>query len=80
MTGTIGWIEGLGSHIPKQGLEMADEPEVLTKTEARGGVTPHIVRYVLIISTILAVIAMVWVFAAAPDATQPDTAASMSTR
>ena len=59
---------------------MAEEPEVLTKTEARGGVTPHIVRYVLIISTILAVLAMVWVFKAAPEATQPDTATSSSAR
>ena len=49
---------------------MADEPEVLTKTEARGGVTPHIVRYVLIFSTLLAVAAMVWVFALAPKGTQ----------
>jgi predicted secreted protein len=49
---------------------MAEEPEVLTTTEARAGVTPHIVRYVLIISVILAVVAMVWVFATAPDATR----------
>ena len=49
---------------------MADEPEVLTKTEARGGVTPHIVRYVLIFSTLLAVAAMVWVFAVSPKGTQ----------
>ena len=49
---------------------MAEEPEIVTTTEARGGVTPHIVRYVLIISTILAVAAMVWVFALAPKGTQ----------
>ena len=49
---------------------MADEPEVLTKTEARGGVTPHIVRYVLIISTLLAVAAMIWVFVMSPKGTQ----------
>lgn len=49
---------------------MADEPEVLTKTEARGGVTPHIVRYVLIISTLLAVAAMIWVFVLSPKGTQ----------
>ncbi len=57
---------------------MADEPEVLTKTEARGGVTPHIVRYVLIISTILAVVAMVWVFVVAPKATQQGATTSAS--
>ena len=49
---------------------MADEPEVLTKTEARGGVTLHIVRYVLIISTLLAVAAMIWVFVLSPKGTQ----------
>jgi hypothetical protein len=49
---------------------MADEPEVLTTTEARSGVTPHIVRYVLIISTLLAVAAMVWVFVLSPKGTQ----------
>ena len=49
---------------------MAEEPEVLTTTEARGGVTPHIVRYVLIISVALAIGAMVWVFALAPKGTQ----------
>ncbi|MFZ4689943.1 MAG: hypothetical protein ACOYLS_11945 [Polymorphobacter sp.] len=49
---------------------MADEPEVLTTTEARAGVTPHIVRYVLMISLALAVAAMAWVFIVAPSATQ----------
>lgn len=49
---------------------MADEPEVLTTTDARSGVTPHIVRYVLIASLVLAVAAMVWVFVVAPKGTQ----------
>ncbi len=49
---------------------MPEEPEVLTTTEARGGVTPHIVRYVLIISLVLAVGAMVWTSSWAPEATQ----------
>ena len=49
---------------------MPEEPEVLTTTEARGGVTPHIVRYVLIISLILAVVAMAWTYLAAPKGTQ----------
>ena len=49
---------------------MADEPEVLTTTEARAGVTPHIVRYVLMISLALAVAAMAWVYLGAPTATQ----------
>lgn len=42
-----------------------DEVE-LTPTEARGGSTPHIVRYVLGISLVLAIIAMtlVWVIPA----------------
>ncbi len=49
---------------------MADKPEILTTTEARAGVTPHVVRYVLIASVILAVAAMVFVYARAPVATQ----------
>lgn len=36
---------------------MAEEQVHLTKTEARAGVTPHIVRYVLAISLLLVVIA-----------------------
>ncbi len=43
-----------------------DEIEVTT-TEARGGSTPHIVRYVLIISLVLAVVGLsiVWMTGAA---------------
>lgn len=49
---------------------MAEEPEVLTTTEARGGVGTNVVRYVLIASLVLAVVAMVWTYTAAPTATQ----------
>jgi len=49
---------------------MAEDPKVLTTTEARGGITPHIVRYVLIVSLLLAVVAMVWVYAASPVTTK----------
>ena len=46
-----------------------DEVEVNT-TEARGGETPHIVRYVLIISLVLAIAAMsvIWITGAANSA------------
>jgi hypothetical protein len=43
---------------------------VLTTTEARGGITPNIVRYMLIVSLLLAVAAMVWVYAASPVTTK----------
>jgi hypothetical protein len=52
---------------------MPDPPEVISTNRARGGVTPHTVRYVLGISLILGVIALVWAFAAAPTATQHTT-------
>jgi hypothetical protein len=51
---------------------MADKPEVISTVKARGGVTPHIVRYVLIASTVLAVIAMGWALLAAPDEAPAD--------
>ncbi|MDR7101405.1 hypothetical protein [Croceicoccus sp. BE223] len=43
-----------------------DEVEVTT-TEARSGSTPHVVRYVLIISLVLAIVALsiVWITGAA---------------
>jgi hypothetical protein len=49
---------------------MADKPEVISTVKARGGVTPHIVRYMLIASLVLAVAAMAWVYLRAPVATQ----------
>lgn len=49
-----------------------DEVHVNT-SEARGGSTPHIVRYVLVISLLLAIIALsvVWITGATNSA-QPD--------
>ena len=35
---------------------MADDPEHVTTTEARAGTTPHMTRYVLVISTGLVII------------------------
>jgi hypothetical protein len=49
---------------------MTNKPEVRTTTQARAGVTPRIMRYVLVISLVLAVAAMVWVFVLAPAATK----------
>ena len=48
-----------------KGMNM-EEPERLTATEARGGKTLHIMRYVLGISLVLAVIAMLVVLLGAP--------------
>ena len=47
-----------------------EQPEVLSTTDARGGTTGNKVRYVLIISVIVAVIAMVSVYAVSPKGTQ----------
>lgn len=49
---------------------MADHREEISTVKARGGVTPHIVRYVLILSLVLAVGALGFVFFAAPQGTQ----------
>ena len=49
---------------------MTERPEVIPTVKARGGVTPHIVRYVLMISLALAVAAMAWTYLAAPKGTQ----------
>jgi hypothetical protein len=46
-------------------MMMDDEKVELSATEARAGTTPHIVRYVLIISLALAVVAMGIVLASA---------------
>lgn len=45
---------------------MADSPQP-NKTEARAGVTLGTIRWVLVISVILAVIAMIAVYAGTPD-------------
>ncbi|MFM9976840.1 MAG: hypothetical protein ACKVOP_02180 [Sphingomonadaceae bacterium] len=42
---------------------MSDEQVERTTTQARAGTTPHIVRYVLMASLVLAVVAMVLVLA-----------------
>lgn len=47
-----------------------EQPEVLSTTDARGGTTGNKVRFVLIISVIVAVIAMVSVYAVSPKGTQ----------
>ena len=49
---------------------MADKPEVISTNKARAGSTPHIVRYVLIVSLILAVAAMAFTFIGSPKGTQ----------
>ncbi|PZN94878.1 MAG: hypothetical protein DCF31_07930 [Alphaproteobacteria bacterium] len=49
---------------------MVEQPEKLTTNEARGGVGLNVVRYVLIISVILAVAAMVITYVRAPSPTQ----------
>ncbi len=42
---------------------MADEPqEHLTTTEARGGATPHMTRYVLVIGTALVIVIFLLLF------------------
>jgi hypothetical protein len=38
---------------------MDDKPIILTAEQARAGSTPHVVRYVLIISMTLSVLAMI---------------------
>ena len=58
---------------------MADKPEVISTVKARGGVTPHVVRYVLLVSLLLAVAALVLVFASAPN-TAPDAPVAAATR
>lgn len=53
-------------------MEQRGEEAHITTTEARGGETPHIVRYVLVIGLLLAVAAMtlIWVTGAL-NADQP---------
>jgi hypothetical protein len=54
-----------------------DEVHIETD-EARGGSTPHIVRYVLVISLVLAVLALslIWITGAVSRDTYPDPVAS----
>ena len=54
-----------------------DEVHIETD-EARGGSTPHIVRYVLVISLVLAILALslIWITGAVSRDTYPDPAPS----
>lgn len=45
----------------------ADPPEVISTVKARGGVTGNKVRYVLAISLVLAVAAMIFVYVGVPS-------------
>jgi hypothetical protein len=57
-------------------MERQGEEVHVTTAEARGGSTPHIVRYVLMFSLVLAILALsaVWIIGATTRDTQPDTA------
>jgi hypothetical protein len=59
---------------------MANEPQKISTVKARGGVTPHIVRYVLLASLVLAVAAMVFVYASAPQGSQEGIATAAGAR
>ncbi len=50
---------------------MAIKPKTISTNRARGGIGTHVVRTMLIVSTLLAVGAMLWVYLAAPKATDP---------
>jgi hypothetical protein len=50
---------------------MPEKPKTISTNRARGGIGTHKVRYVLVISTMLAIAAMIWVWFAAPEATDP---------
>ena len=50
---------------------MAEKPTVISTNRVRGGIGTHKVRYVLVISTVLAIGALLWVYFAAPTAADP---------
>jgi hypothetical protein len=50
---------------------MAIKPETISTNRARGGIGTHVVRTMLIVSMLLAVAAMLWVYLAAPKASDP---------
>jgi hypothetical protein len=56
-------------------MERQGEETHITTTEARGGATPHIVRYVLGFGLILAILALsaIWIIGATYSDKQPDT-------
>jgi hypothetical protein len=58
---------------------MAEPPIRRNSTEARGGINVAAIKWVLGVSLLLAVVAMVWSFAAAPNATTPDTSSTVTT-
>lgn len=49
---------------------MAEPPIRRNATEAKGGINVAAIKWVLGISLLLAIIAMVWTYAAAPQGTQ----------
>jgi hypothetical protein len=59
---------------------MAEQPRKISSLRARGAVLiPHM-RTVLIVSVVLAVVAMAWAFLRTPDATEPVTGAPAATQ
>ena len=55
-------------------MERQGEEVHVSTTEARGGSTPHIVRYVLMFSLVLAILALsaIWIIGAVTVDRQPD--------
>ena len=55
-------------------MERQGEEVHVSTTEARGGSTPHIVRYVLMFSLVLAILALsaIWIIGAVTVDKQPD--------
>ena len=56
---------------------MPVEPKKVNPIRARGGVLVPSMRTVLIVSVVLAVIALAWVYLRAPAATEPDMSAKV---
>jgi hypothetical protein len=50
---------------------MPNKQKTISTNRVRGGIGTHVVRYVLVISTVLAIGAMLWAYFAAPTATDP---------
>ena len=61
-------------------MERQGEEVHVTTAEARGGSTPHIVRYVLMFSLVLAILALsaIWIIGAVTVDRQEDTSALAS--
>jgi hypothetical protein len=58
---------------------MAEPPIRRNATETKGGINVRAVKWVLGISLLLAVGAMIWTFVAAPQATTPDVSGTTPT-